>query len=60
VQGVLLRLMAEQNEVSWTSERRRQDRRHRAWAWMLGLAATLLTAVDRALVWKIWSAWSND
>lgn len=58
VQGVLMRLISEQNEVSWTPERQQQDRRHRASAWLVTLAASLLTAVDLFLLWQVWKHWS--
>jgi hypothetical protein len=55
VHGVLLKLLGEQNEVSWSPERRRRDRLGKQMGVLLLLGAALVAAADAYLAWRLWS-----
>ena len=53
IQGVLLKLIGEQNEVSWSQQKLVVDRRSRFWSWILFVCAGAIAVGDLYLVWQL-------
>ena len=55
VQGVLQKLISEQDNVAWSEDRLERDRRCHAWAFRLFALAILLAVANCGLLWRLQS-----
>ncbi len=59
VQGVMQRLMSEQNDVAWQPEWRSRDRRYLWLATVLSFVTLAVFSIDIYFIWTIWEQSSN-